>query len=265
MQNLGPYKQGRSRLLLGTSMGGARPKAVVEDDTGLWLAKFNRPGDRWNYPKTEHAMLELARQCGINAARSRIESIGGSDVLLVQRFDREKNSLGYIRARMISGLTLLRAEDSIHKRDRWSYVIMAEELRRVVTEPKQDATELFRRMCFNALISNLDDHPSNHALIAMEQKWKLSPAYDLTPSPVVSLDRRDLAMSCGDFGRFANKNNLLSQSSRFLLNKDEAHEIMITMREQVRSTWYSVVRSQGLSERDAEAIKGAFVYEGFDR
>ncbi len=251
--------------LLDTSMGGARPKTVVEDDLGLWIAKFNRPDDRWNNPKVEHAMLELARQCGIQAARSRIETVGGKDVLLVQRFDRERTSRGYIRARMISGLTLLRAEDSIHQRDRWSYVFMAEELRRVVAEPKKDASELFRRMCFNALISNLDDHPRNHALMAMDREWKLSPAYDLTPSPVVSLERRDLAMSCGDQGRFANANNLLSQHARFLLNEDEAKAIISTMTDQVRTTWYSVVRTHGVSEKDAETIRGAFVYEGFER
>jgi serine/threonine-protein kinase HipA len=166
---------------------------------------------------------------------------------------------------MISGLTLLRAEDSIHQRNRWSYVFMVEELRRIVAEPKKDAAELFRRMCFNALISNLDDHPRNHALMAMDRDWKLSPAYDLTPSPAVSQDHRDLAMSCGDQGRFANANNLLTQHSRFLLDEGEAKAIISSMAEQVRTTWYSVVRSHGVSERDAETIKGAFVYEGFKR
>jgi len=250
-------------MLIRTSMGGARPKAVVEDDAGLWVAKFSRPDDRWNNPRVEHAMLELARRCGINAARSRVETVGGKDVLLVQRFDREKTSRGYARARMISSLTLLRAEDSVQARERWSYVLMAEELRRVVAEPKRDAAELFRRMCFSALISNLDDHPRNHALIAMDHDWKLSPAYDLTPSPVVSQDHRDLAMSCGDLGHFANAKNLLTQRSRFLLDENEARAIVSEMTEQVRSTWYSLARSEGVSEKDAETISGAFVYEGF--
>jgi serine/threonine-protein kinase HipA len=101
--------------------------------------------------------------------------------------------------------------------------------------------------------------------MAMDREWKLSPAYDLTPSPVVSLERRDLAMSCGDQGRFANANNLLSQHARFLLNEDEAKAIISTMTDQVRTTWYSVVRTHGVSEKDAETIRGAFVYEGFER
>jgi serine/threonine-protein kinase HipA len=158
---------------------------------------------------------------------------------------------------------LLKAEDSVHARARWSYVSLAEELRRVVAEPKKDAAELFRRMCFNALISNLDDHPRNHALIALDRNWKLSPAYDLTPSPAISQEHRDLAMTCGDSGRFANADNLLSQSARFLLSREEAQKIVSDMRARVESTWYSVVRACGVSESDAHAIKSAFVYPGF--
>ena len=94
---------------------------------------------------------------------------------------------------MISALTLLRAEDNHQSRDKWSYVLLAEEIRRVFAEPAQNAAELFRRMCFNALISNIDDHPRNHALIAKESDWKLSPAYDLTPAVPVSMEHRDLA------------------------------------------------------------------------
>ncbi len=249
-------------LLLGTSMGGARPKAVVQDHQGLWMAKFNRPDDRWNYARVEHAMLRLARQCGINVSESRIETVGGKDVLLVKRFDREKTTEGYTRARMVSGLTVLRSDETHDARTRWSYVILVEELRRIVAEPEKDAHELFRRMCFNALISNLDDHPRNHALIARNFDWVLSPAYDLTPSPVVSLDRRDLALVCGDEGRFANAKNLLSQHARFLLPKDEAEKIMRDTREQV-GRWYDLVRACGVSENDAETIRGAFIYPGF--
>lgn len=249
-------------LLLGTSMGGARPKTVVQDDDGLWIAKFNRPDDRWNNPRVEHAMLRLARQCGINAAESRIETVAGKDVLLIKRFDREKTPKGYTRARMISGLTVLRADESAVTRKNWSYVLLVEEMRRIVTESKKDARELFRRICFNALISNLDDHPRNHALIAKDENWKLSPAYDLTPAPVISQDRRDLAMECGDLGRFANATNIVSQHARFLLKKDEAEKIIGDMKDQV-ATWYDTVRACGVSEHDAETIRGAFMYPGF--
>jgi serine/threonine-protein kinase HipA len=256
--------QAEELLLIGTSMGGARPKAVVEDDDGLWIAKFNRSDDTWNNARIEHAMLTLARASGLTAAESKVTTIGGGDVLLVKRFDREKVKAGYQRARMVSGLTLLKTEDSHQFRDRWSYILLVEELRRVSAEPKKDAAELFRRMCFNALISNTDDHPRNQALLAKERDWKLSPAYDLTPTPHVSLERRDLAMICGDEGRFANARNLLSQFARFLLSHDDAKGIVAAMRDRVCGTWHQVARSVGVSENDCERISGAFAYPGFD-
>jgi serine/threonine-protein kinase HipA len=250
-------------LLVGTSMGGARPKAVVEDGEGLWIAKFNIATDPWNSARVEHAMLVLARASGLATAESRVISVAGRDVLLVKRFDREKSDAGYLRARMISALTLLRAEDNYQSRDRWSYVQLAEELRRVSSEPGNDAAELYRRMCFNALISNIDDHPRNHALIAKNKNWTLSPAYDLTPAVPVSIEHRDLAMECGDAGRFANADNLLSQSGRFLLERERAAALINAMEAQVRATWFKTAREAGVSAADCEKIASAFVYDGF--
>lgn len=250
-------------LLLGTSMGGARPKTVVEDMSGLWIAKFNKPQDRWNHARVEHAMLVLAAKCGITAAESRVVAVGDRDVLLVKRFDREKVKGGYARARMASAMTLLRTDDSPLSRARWSYVLLAEELRRVTAEPAKNAHELFRRMVFNALISNIDDHPRNHAVIAKERDWKLSPAYDLTPANPVSEEHRDLAMTCGDLGRWANASNLLSQSARFLLKSPEAESIVAELERIVSADWYGTLRAAGVSERDAEQLRGAFAYPGF--
>jgi serine/threonine-protein kinase HipA len=164
---------------------------------------------------------------------------------------------------MISALTLLRAEDTYQSRDKWSYVLLAEEVRRVCADPAQNVAELFRRMCFNALISNIDDHPRNHALIAKETDCKLSPAYDLTPAVPVSTERRDLAMACGDVGRIASASNLLSQSARFLLEPADARAMIDAMEAQVRRTWYATARAVGVSERDCERIAPAFAYPGF--
>jgi len=257
------HDQVQRLLMLGTSMGGARPKAVVENGDALWVAKFNRPDDPWSNARVEHAMLLLARSCGIATAESRVVEVGGRDVLLVKRFDREKSSGGYRRARMVSALTLLRAEDTYQSRDKWSYVLLAEELRRACADPERNTAELFRRMCFNALISNIDDHPRNHAVIAREQDWQLSPAYDLTPATPVSQERRDLAMVCGDAGRFASAGNLLSQSARFLLEKPQAEGMVAAMEEQIRATWYATARGAGVTARDCERIAAAFVYPGF--
>jgi serine/threonine-protein kinase HipA len=250
-------------LELGTSMGGARPKAVVEDDESLWIAKFNRDDDKWNNGRVEHAMLALARSCGLTTAQSRMVEVAGRDVLLVKRFDRGKTASGYVRARMLSGMTLLRVDESPVGRDRWSYIALVEELRRISSEPKQDARELYRRLVFNALISNMDDHPRNHAVIAMEQEWRLSPAYDLNPSSPIAIEERDLALACGARGRLACRSNLVTESQRFLVPAAEACTIIDEMAARVSASWYEVARSCGVTEQDCERIRGAFVYSGF--
>ncbi len=256
-------EQAQKLMVGGTSMGGARPKAVIEDESGLWIAKLRHPEDKWNDARVEHAMLMLARECGLLAAESKVVTIGEHDAVLVKRFDREKTTAGYRRGRMLSALTLLRSDENYQDREKWSYVLLVEELRRISSQPRTDAPELFRRMCFNALISNNDDHPRNHAVVAMNTDWKLSPAYDLTPSTPVSAERRDLALDCGDWGRYANVGNLLSQSARFLLEPDEARIIVDEMEQEVRSKWYNIARKEGVTEKDCEKIASAFAYPGF--
>lgn len=246
----------------GTSLGGARPKNVVEDDDGLWVAKFPHPDDRWNFPRVEAATLALARECGLQVAESRLQSVAGRDVLLVKRFDRVKSADGYLRHRMVSALTVLRAEDSHRDRDRWSYALLADELKRWSHRPDDDLRELFRRMVFSALISSTDDHPRNHALIAPGRSFELSPAYDLIPMPHISTERRDLAMIIGHFGRYANRSNLVSAAGAFRLPQEEAESVFDEMAERVRNRWHAVFRSAGVSERDCETVSRAFVYDG---
>jgi serine/threonine-protein kinase HipA len=260
-------EQAEALLRAGTSMGGARPKATVEDENALWLAKFTHRDDRWNNPRVEHAMLTLARSCGIACAESRFATIADRGVLLVKRFDRHKSEKGYLRSRMVSGLTLIDADDTPNtadQRQKWSYLLLADEVRRAASSKQsKELPELFRRICFNALISNTDDHPRNHAVLAKDHTWSLSPAYDLTPNPMIALERRDLAMAFGDWGRYANRTNLLSQCERFLVSKEEASRIVDDMVKIVDSTWYAIARQAGVSERDCELIRSAFVYEGF--
>ena len=163
---------------------------------------------------------------------------------------------------MVSALTLLRTDDDAMLRRNWSYLLLADEIRRVSAEPEEDLREVFRRMCFNAAISNLDDHPRNHALLARDRQWRLSPAYDLTPSPVISSERRDLAMVCGLRGRIASRGNLLSGHGRFLLSAEESSDIFERTTRTVESEWYASMRRAGVGERDCERISRAFVYEG---
>ncbi len=118
-------------------------------------------------------------------------------------------------------------------------------------------------MCFNAVVSNLDDHPRNHAILAKGEGWRLSPAYDLTPTPTIAVDDRYLAMTCGTSGRSANKANLLTGCGRFLLSNEEAELIIDNIVETVRNQWDVSLRRAGASERDCTAIASAYIYDGF--
>jgi serine/threonine-protein kinase HipA len=248
----------------GSSLGGARPKNVVEDGAGLWIAKFSQPSDRWNYAAVEAGMTTLAARCGIRVPEARTELVGYAHVLLVKRFDRDRTSEGYRRSRFVSALTVLDAEDTVTNRVNWSYLLLADELQRWSVQPTADREELFRRVVFNALISNADDHPRNHALIAPGEDWRLAPAYDLTPTPAHSVELRNLALDCGLFGRMARRDNLLSGAARFGLDRQGATAIVDQIYQVVSGGWSAAVQRHGGTERDCLAIAPAFTYAGFD-
>jgi serine/threonine-protein kinase HipA len=256
--------------LTSIGIGGARPKNVVEDDDGLWVAKFPAQSDRWNNASVEAAMLSLASRCGIRVPPIRIETVGTKKVLFVKRFDRTliaepgDHPTRYLRSRMVSALTVLNAEDTAASASEWSYVLLADELQRWSERSRDDKRELFRRMVFNALVSNLDDHPRNHALIAPNDDFRLSPAYDITPSRTQSLERRDLAMICGVRGCAATRANLTSQVQRFATTAAEANAIIDEMQATIGREWESELRRQGGSGADADAIRHAFNYPGFE-
>ena len=246
----------------GTSMGGARPKATIEDAQSLWLGKFPARDDRFNLQRVEFATLDLARRCGLNVAQARLQAVGASDVLMVQRFDREHTNQGYLRFGLVSGLTVLDCGDSHLDRERWSYPLLADNLRRWSDKPEADCTELFRRMVFNAAVTNNDDHPRNHALLHRQKGWRLSPAYDLVPSPVVSLERRDLALSIGDHGRTASIYNLISQAGRFGLSVADARAEINRLVDVVRH-WRESFFACGVSAKDIDHIAPALLPECF--
>ncbi|WP_010107604.1 type II toxin-antitoxin system HipA family toxin [Verminephrobacter aporrectodeae] len=246
----------------GTSMGGARPKATIEDAQSLWLGKFPARDDRFNLQRVEFATLDLARRSGLNATQARLEKVGASDVLMLQRFDRDYTDGGYLRFGLVSGLTVLACGDSHLDRERWSYPLMADNLRRWSDKPEADCAELFRRMVFNAAVTNNDDHPRNHALLRRQKGWRLSPAYDLVPAPVLSLERRDLALTIGDYGRTASIYNLLSQAGRFGLSAQEARGQIDQLVNVVRH-WRDGFLACGVSAKDIDYIAPAILPDGF--
>lgn len=246
----------------GTSMGGARPKATIEDANSLWLGKFPAKDDRFNLQRVEFATLDLARRCGLNVTQARLQTVGDSDVLMLQRFDRDHTDKGYLRYGLVSGLTVLDCGDSHLDRERWSYPLLADNLRRWSDKPEADCAELFRRMIFNAAVTNNDDHPRNHALLRRQKGWRLSPAYDLVPAPVVSLERRDLALTVGNYGRTASIYNLLSQAGRFGLSAEEARAEIDRLVGVVRQ-WSETFFACRVSAQDMDYIAPAILPECF--
>jgi serine/threonine-protein kinase HipA len=242
----------------GTSMGGARPKATIEDAQCLWLGKFPARDDRFNLQRVEFATLDLARRCGLNTTQARLQQVGGSDVLMLRRFDRDHTDQGYLRFGLVSGLTMLDCGDSHLDRERWSYPLMADKLRRWSDKPEADCAELFRRMVFNAAVTNNDDHPRNHALLRRPKGWRLAPAYDLVPAPMMSLERRDMALTVGDYGRTASIYNLLSQAGRFGLSAQEARDQIDRLVDVVQH-WRDSFFACGVSAEDIDYIAPAML------
>ncbi|MFH1762944.1 MAG: HipA domain-containing protein, partial [Gemmatimonadota bacterium] len=212
----------------------------------------------------EGGMLQLAARCGIRVPDVRVEAVGLEQVLLVKRFDRVPFEDGELRHRMVSALTVLNLDDSVTDRSGWSYLAFADEIQRWSEEPVLDKRELFRRIVFNALISNTDDHPRNHAMLASGGGWRLSPAYDLTPSAVRSIEHRDLAMMAGTLGRLASRENLLSGALRFGMEIAEANATIDEIKAIIEEYWRPEIVALGGEEEDCDSVRGAFIYPGFE-
>lgn len=247
-----------------TAMGGARPKLTVEKDGLLWLAKFPSRNDDANLPmpKLEAAMLDLARRCGINSAIAQVVDGDGlhGDVLLVERFDRgpvDGNGMArrdaFLSARTLFECTGFRSDYS------GSYVRLASELGRYSCQSKPDQAELFRRMVFNALISNTDDHDRNHGLVAddMPGSYRLSPAFDLVPQ-LRGTRERGQAMAVGSDGAVATRENLLSECKAFGLRRRNAEEIYEQVAEQVAANWRVCLVAQGVADKAIALVEGCF-------
>jgi serine/threonine-protein kinase HipA len=234
----------------------------VEHHDSLWLAKFPERSDRFNLQRIEFATLDLARRCGLSTCKALLQTVGGRDVLMLQRFDRQRADSGYFRLGFVSALTILDADDNYLGRDRWSYTLLADSVRRWSSRPQQDCAELFRRMVFNAAVTNNDDHPRNHALLRHSDGWRLSPVYDVVPVPAVSLERRDLALTVGSYGRAASFYNLISQCDRFGLTQEQARKEIRHIASGVRK-WKDRFAACGVSSKDMEYIAPAMLPPSF--
>jgi serine/threonine-protein kinase HipA len=246
----------RRFLARGSSLGGARPKGTTVYHNKLWIAKFGRANDRYPMCRAEYLAMTLAAQIGLDVPPVRLEKVLGQDVYLIERFDRIKNNRRVQRVPFISGLTITGAHES--ESSRQSYRHLAEQLRLFGTTPRQDARELWRRMIFNILINNNDDHLRNHGFLWDGKGWRLSPGYDIVPFPQVSLER-DLAIGVGTNGRQATLRNALTEVASFGLARAEAATIAQAMQRKIKTTWEKLARKTGFTAGEIEKLRTCFV------
>lgn len=244
------------RLLLdpGASLGGARPKASVrESDGSLLIAKFPAKADSWNLVVWEAVALELARRAGIEVPEYRIVRVSGREVLLVRRFDRKDGN----RVPFLSAMSALGADD----REVRSYMEIADALRRSAAAAREDLAALWRRIVFNVLISNTDDHLRNHAFLYTGRRgWRLSPAYDMNPVPTDIRPRLLSTSIVEDPDLTASLQLALEVANHFSVGPNDAASIIGEVHRAVRA-WQQVAASFGLRPREVERMATAFEHE----
>ncbi|HUV51372.1 MAG TPA: type II toxin-antitoxin system HipA family toxin [Anaerolineae bacterium] len=228
----------------GSSPGGARPKALVKDESGSYLAKFASARDQLDVVSLEAAAMELGRRAGIETADSRLLALGSRKCLLVKRFDINKAGG---RNHMISMQSLLKADGYYYT----GYRDMAEVIRHVSTQPSQDLQRLYRQMVFNVMIGNTDDHLKNFIMLHNDEGWQLSPAFDLVPN--IGFNREHV-LRIGYDNRPPDLETLLQEAGHFgLKRRQHAQELVIEVHESV-SKWRVVFAACNVPERDAESI-----------
>ncbi len=235
-----------------TSLGGLRPKCTVLDaDGALALGKFPSITDTRSIVRGEVLALKLARLVGLDAAEARIEMIGGAPVAIIRRFDRTPDAA---RIAYLSGGSLLQAR---RDEDR-AYTEIADMLRRIGARPSEDARELWRRILFNFLISNVDDHLWNlGVLYAGNGHWRLAPAFDVNPFP--DRARESKTWLSEDSGPVTSLEQLIDGCAYFGLQRVEAEEQTAAMIKTLAG-WRGVATSKevGLTEAELETFEPAF-------
>jgi serine/threonine-protein kinase HipA len=237
----------RALLAAGSSLGGARPKAATQIGDRPWIAKFQKRGDSFPECRVELATMQLASECGLNVPALDFRCVLDRDIYLIERFDRVPHGNWLERRPFASGLTMLGAHES--EVSSYSYADLAGAIRQHGTQVRADLHELFRRMVFNILVTNDDDHLRNHGFLFDGTGWRLSPLYDVVPKPQVGLERR-LVLGVGPEGRNATIGNALAGAAVFDLGPGEASTITEELRVMVAARWQPLFEKAGLSPAD---------------
>ncbi len=234
-------------LFHGTALGGARPKAMIQDGDTKMIAKFSSSTDTYNVIKAEFIAMRLAATAGLNVAPVRLTHAAGRDVLLVERFDRVKTKDGWTRKAMVSALTLFGLDGMMARYA--SYEDLAEIIRHRFTAPKATLHELYGRLVFNVLCGNTDDHARNHAGFWDGEYLTLTPAYDICPQSRTGNLASQAMLIVGD-NRMSALAACLEAAPNFQLSGDAAKDLIDRQIGTIRDGWDDICKEAELSEVD---------------
>jgi serine/threonine-protein kinase HipA len=207
----------------GTSLGGARPKAQIDDGAKKYIAKFSSTTDLYSVVKAEFIAMRLAALAGLNVAGVSLTSSLHKDVLLIERFDRVHSGAGWQRKIMVSALTMLALDEMMARYA--SYEDLAEIIRGRFANASATLRELYSRLVFNILCGNTDDHARNHAAFWDGELLQLTPAYDICPQGRTGHEASQAMLIAGD-NRMSRISSCLDAAGNFLLSRKEAIDIV---------------------------------------
>ncbi len=249
----------------GTSLGGARPKALIDAGAAQYIAKFSSRTDIYNVVKAEYIAMRLASEVGLEVAPVQLRKVLDKDVLLIERFDRQETKAGWSRRAMVSALTMLELDEMMARYA--SYETLAEIIRHRFTKPSETLRELFGRVVFNILCGNTDDHARNHAAFWNGSTLSLTPAYDICPQARVGQEASQAMLIHGDT-RASHLATCLEAAPSFLLNAVDARSIVDRQITTIESRWAAICNEAQLVPSDRTYFWGRqflnpFAFQGY--
>lgn len=237
----------------GTSIGGARPKALIDNGDTKLIAKFSSSTDLYSVVKAEFIAMKLAAACGLDVALVSMIAAAGKDVLLIERFDRIKSDDGWQRKAMVSALTMLGLDEMMARYA--SYEELAEIIRHRFTDPKETLRELYGRIVFNILCGNTDDHARNHAAFWDGKMLTLTPAYDICPQGRTGNEATQAMLIKGE-NRMSTLRTCIAAAPDFLLTDDDAKTIIEGQIATIAGEWDAMCDHAKLTETDKNLFAG---------
>ena len=240
-------------LFHGSSIGGARPKALIQDQSRKYIAKFSSSTDLYNVVKAEFIAMRLADLAELNVAPVQLTKAVGKDVLLIERFDRIPKHSAWLRKAQVSALTLLGLDEMMARYA--SYETFAEIIRHRFTNPRKSLEEVFSRLVFNILCGNTDDHARNHAAFWDGKDLTLTPAYDICPQNRAGNEASQAMLICGN-NNLSWLKSCLETAHNFLLSEVEARNNFEKLITTVEQHWDTVCEEAELSDADKKLLWG---------